>query len=246
MNELQYRANFLVQLVHSLLALVTGLVAIWLVFAHATDLAGWSEPELLIVMGIHVVVGGLLQTFIEPNMRRLMQEVQEGTFDYVLAKPVDAQVLSSIREVKVWSVVDVGLGGAVLAYGLGELAVTAGWIDVVAFFVTLSAGMVMVYCVWLMITSTAFRVVRSEEVLNLFEGLYQTGRWPVTVYPLWLRGTLTFLVPLAFAITVPAESLSGRLGAGTVLLALSFSVVLAVVARLVWKLNLGRYSGASA
>ena len=104
----------------------------------------------------------------------------------------------------------------------------------------------MLYCVWFMITSTAFRVVRSEEVLNLFDGFYQTGRWPVSVYPAWLRGTLTFLVPLAFAITIPAEALSGRLRGGTLALALVFTVVLLVVTRAVWLFNLSKYSGASA
>ncbi len=246
MNELQYRANFFVQLVHSGLALVTGLVAIWLVFRHTTDLAGWSQPELLIVMGIHVLVGGLLRTFIEPNMRRLMDDVEQGTFDYVVVKPVDAQLLSSVRDVRIWHVVDVVMGAAVLGYGLAELSGTASLLDALAFVVTLLAGMVMIYCVWIMITSTAFRVVRSEEVLNLFDGFYQTGRWPVTVYPLWLRGTLTFLVPLAFAITVPAQALSDRLDGTTVALALGFCVVLLLVTRVVWLVNLRHYSGASA
>ncbi len=246
MNELQYRANFFVQLVHSGLALTTGLVAIWLVFSHTTDLAGWTQPELLIVMGIHVLVGGLIRTFIEPNMRRLMEDVEQGTFDYVVVKPVDAQLLSSVREVRIWHLVDVVLGGAVLGYGLAELAGATSPLDALAFAVTLLAGMVMIYGVWIMITSTAFRVVRSEEVLNLFDGFYQTGRWPVSVYPLWLRGTLTFLVPLAFAITVPAEALSDRLTGTTVALALGFCVVLLVVTRVVWLANLRHYSGASA
>ncbi len=246
MNELQYRVNFFVQIVHSALALVTGFVAIWLVFRHADDLAGWGQAELLVVMGIHVGIGGVIRTFIEPNMRRLMTDVEEGTYDYVIVKPVDSQILTSIREVKVWNVVDVVLGAAVTVYGVGRLTATTSAVDALAFGVVLIAGIVMIYCVWIMITSSSFRVVRSEEILNLFEGFYQTGRWPVSVYPLWLRGTLTFLVPLAFAITVPAEALSDRLTGGTVAIALGFSVILLFITRAVWMINLRHYSGASA
>lgn len=246
MNELQYRANFFVQLLHSGLSLATGLIAIWLVFQYTPSLGGWSQPELLIVMGIHIIVGAVLRSFIEPNMRRLMDDVELGTFDYVMTKPVDPQVLASIRELRVWHLVDFVLGGLVLGYGMIELSAPTSPVDVVAFSATLLAGVLMVYCVWIMITSTAFRVVRSEEVLNLFEGFYQTGRWPVTIYPVWLRGTLTFVIPLAFAITVPAEALSDRLSGATVALALGFTVVLVVVARAVWSMNLKHYSGASA
>ena len=52
-------------------------------------------------------------------------------------------------------------------------------------------------------------------VQELFTGLYRAGQYPVTVYPTWLRVMLTYLVPLGFAITVPSESLTGRLTAHT-------------------------------
>ena len=50
-NDLQYRANFLLQLINSALSLTTGLVAISLVYSHTDELRGWTESELLVVMG---------------------------------------------------------------------------------------------------------------------------------------------------------------------------------------------------
>jgi ABC-2 type transport system permease protein len=47
MNELQYRANFFVQLFQSFISLGTGLVGLALVFSHTQSLGGWKEPELL-------------------------------------------------------------------------------------------------------------------------------------------------------------------------------------------------------
>jgi ABC-2 type transport system permease protein len=76
--------------------------------------------------------------------------------------------------------------------------------------------------------------------------VYQTGRWPVSVYPDWLRYTLTFLVPIAFAITVPAEALTSRLQLSSALTALGFAVLLVALSRWFWRFGLKRYSGASA
>lgn len=45
------------------------------------------------------------------------------------------------------------------------------------------------------------------------------GCYPIGIYPGWLRGGLTFLAPLAFAVTVPAEALTGRLTLQTLLVA---------------------------
>jgi len=76
--------------------------------------------------------------------------------------------------------------------------------------------------------------------------VYEAGRWPVTLYPAWLRFGLTFLVPVAFAVTVPAEALTGRLTASTAWLAVALAAVLLIVSRCFWKIGLRNYSGASA
>lgn len=246
LNELQYRVNLLIQIVQSLTALGTGLAALALVFDHTTDLQGWSAPELLAVMGVHILMGGLIQSYIQPNMQRLMEDVQEGTLDYALTKPADAQLLVSVREVRIWRGVDIVTGVLVLAAALYLLGQGLGAAQALAFGVALLAGALMIYSFWLMLTSIAFWVVRVNEMVNLFQGIYQAGRWPVGIYPGWLRISLTFLVPLAFAITVPSEALTGRLTAGSLLAAIGFAILLLILARLVWRIGLTNYSGASA
>ena len=80
----------------------------------------------------------------------------------------------------------------------------------------------------------------------IFWSMYLAGRWPVTIYPGWLRTMLTVVVPIAFAVTVPAEAISGRLTAGTLLLTLLVAVVMLTVSRWFWTYGLKHYSGASA
>ena len=55
-------------------------------------------------MGVHILMGGVIGTSIQPNMVRLMEDIRQGTFDFVLTKPDDAQVLASVREVRIWQV----------------------------------------------------------------------------------------------------------------------------------------------
>jgi ABC-2 type transport system permease protein len=246
LNELQYRVNFFVQLFQSLLALVIGLVGLGLVFNYTTDLAGWSPSELLAVMGVFILMGGIIRTAIQPNMERLMTDVREGTLDYALTKPADSQILVSVREVRIWQSVDVLVGAGVLVVALLQLNTRLGIGQALAFTATLLMGALMVYCFWLMITTGAFWVVRMDQIVELFQGVYQAGRWPVGIYPSWLRLLLTFLVPVAFAVTVPSTALVGRLNLQTLLLTALLTVVLLLVSRWVWKTGLKNYSGASA
>jgi ABC-2 type transport system permease protein len=85
-----------------------------------------------------------------------------------------------------------------------------------------------------------------DQIVELFEGVYQSGRWPVTIYPGWLRISLTFLVPIGFAVTVPAEALTSRLTLETFVIAIVFAIVLLVFTRWFFRLGLRHYGGASA
>ena len=246
LNELQYRVNFVVQLFQSAIALTVGLVVLALVYSHTNELNGWSKSELLCVLGIQILMGGAIKTYIQPNMTRLIDDVREGKLDYALTKPQDSQVLVSVREVRIWQVVDLVSGALVLAVGLSEITTNVGPLDALAFGTTLLLGGVMIYCFWLTITTGVFWVVRMEMITELFDGVFLTGRFPVGIYPGWLRYSVTFLVPIAFAITVPAEALTSRLGWQTLALAAGFAVVLFTFTRWFWRFGLRNYTGASA
>jgi ABC-2 type transport system permease protein len=246
LNELQYRVNFFVQLGESLLALITGLVGLALVFNHTQELGGWSRQELLAVMGVHILVGGLIKTTIQPNMERLMGDVQQGTLDFTLTKPADSQVLVSVREVRIWQTVDIVMGLIVLVVAVLQVQARIGAWEALAFAAALLMGGLMIYCFWLMLTTGAFWLIRMDQIVELFQGVYQAGRWPVGIYPGWLRTGLTFLVPIAFAVTVPAEALTGRLTSQTMLGAAALTVFLLLLARWVWFTGLRNYTGASA
>lgn len=246
LNELQYRVNFFLQLFQSLLALGTALAVLALVFRYTNELGGWSPYELLAVMGVHIAMGGVIGTAIQPNMQRLIADIREGTLDYTLTKPEDAQLLVSGREFRIWRSVDILVGAAVVVAAVVGLDRGVGPVEALAFVATITLGAVMIYCFWLVITVGAFWIVRMEFIVELFDGVYQAGRWPVTIYPGWLRLGFTFLVPLAFAVTVPAEAVTGRLSLPTLLGAAGFTLVLLVATRWWWRTALRHYSGASA
>ena len=246
MNEFQYRANLYIQILQTFTALATGLIGLNLVFSQTSQLGGWGKADLLAVMGVFTIMGGVIRAAISPNMERLMEEIREGTLDYALTKPADSQLLVSVREFRLWQMVDIITGTIVLIVALVQLNWLLNIWSLLGFFSALIMGGIMVYCFWLIITSTAFWFVRVHEIANLFEGLYAAGRWPVDIYPNWLRYGLTFLVPVAFAVTVPASAITGRLTLETWFGALALTMVLFIVARTIWRIGLKNYSGASA
>lgn len=117
----------------------------------------------------------------------------------------------------------------------GAIEPASKYLDIAWLLVRIEYGAVMLYCFWLIITSTAFWFVRINEIADLFTGLYADGRWPVDIYPNWLRYGLTFLVP--------ASALAGRLSLQTWLDTLTLTVALFTITRFICSVGLKNYSG---
>jgi len=117
---------------------------------------------------------------------------------------------------------------------------------VLAFVALLLLGAFLLYCFWLILATGSFWIIDMWFLANLWDGVFQTGRWPIGIYPGWLRYSMTYLIPIGFAVTVPAQALTGRLQWSTVGLAVGFAVVLGAFTRWFWRFGLRRYAGASA
>lgn len=246
LNELEYRANFFIQIFQTFLGLLTALGGLAVIFEHTGDLGGWRPNELVALVGVYFLVGGLIRFIIQPSMQRLMGDVRNGTLDFMLTKPEDAQFLASIRQVQIWQLVDITLGILLVLIALIRLGIQVGVGQALGFAIALLAGAAIVYSFWLMLATLVFWFVRVDNILVIFETMYEAGRWPVTIYPGWMQAMLTFLVPVAFAVTVPSEAVVGRLTPQTLLGALGVAVLLLFVSRRFWLIGIRHYSGASA
>ena len=108
-------------------------------------------------------------------------------------------------------------------------------------------GAVLIYCFWLVLTTVRFWVVHVWiTCTSSSRACSRPAACPVGIYPDWLRFSVTFLVPIAFAVTVPAEAVTSRLDWQTLVLAAVFAVVLFAFTRWFWRYGLRNYTGASA
>jgi ABC-2 type transport system permease protein len=246
LNELEYRANFYVQIFQTMLGLLVALGGLSVIFGHTETLNGWVSSELLAVVGVYFLIGGSIRLVIQPSMARFMEDVRMGTLDFTLIKPEDAQFLISIRQIQIWKIVDVFVGLGVMGIALAQLGASIGLGQALNFMIALLAGSAIVYSFWLILATCSFWFVRIDNILVIFESMYEAGRWPVGIYPGWLQFTLTFLVPIAFAVTVPAEAMTGRLTPTTILGAVALAAAMLTISRLFWRTGIRHYSGASA
>jgi len=80
-GEVAYRINFFVNIFQSLLALGTALAGMAIIFSFTDSLGGWQPAEILALVGVYVLIGGVIRFAIQPGMAQLIESVRDGTFD---------------------------------------------------------------------------------------------------------------------------------------------------------------------
>jgi ABC-2 type transport system permease protein len=244
-EELQYRANFIASMLGTLFWIGTALLTLGLFFRHTTRLGGWDFWEVVVLLGVFNTVTGVIEAVLRPGIGQLASEVRSGTLDLVLARPVDAQLLVSFRQIDLWRFTDVVLGLALSGYALVRLGRTPTALQIAAFLVALAAAVLVVYAIWVALMSLAFWFVSVENLSVLFDAVYEGARYPVSAYPGALRFVFVYLLPIAWTTTIPASALTGRLGPAIALGAAAVGALAFLITRALWSVALRRYTGAS-
>ncbi len=241
----QYRVEFLVSGVLSIFWTALGLVPLLVLFQKRTDVAGWSYPETLVVMGWFGLVRGVLEGAVNPSLTAVVDHIRKGTLDFVLLKPADAQFLVSTTRFEPWRIVDVLAGVAIMVFAFHRMGHAPGPLQILLSAGVLASATVILYSLWILVVSAAFFVVKVDNLSFLFLSLYDAARWPSDVFPWMLRAVFTFVIPLAVLTTFPAQALLGRMGWQGVLATAAGAMMFALVARMVWLRSIGRYTSAS-
>jgi ABC-2 type transport system permease protein len=246
-NELAYRANFWISLLSAALNLGTGVLGIVVLFGQVETVQGWTLASTLALLGVYLIVGALRALFIGPSLDALAGmdgEIWTGTFDFTLLRPVNVQFLASLRYWRPLALIDLALGLGVLGIAVARLGQTLTAAHLALFLVTLGAGVTVLYAVLLAFTAL---VLWSPGFFFTwaFDAVFQMARYPVGLYPGWLRLVLTWVVPVGIMTTVPAQALTGELPTGMLVGSLALAIVLLAGASALFRGGLRRYASAS-
>lgn len=243
-GAMQYRADFWLEGFTGLLRAFGALVPLWLVWTHTNAIAGWTVDEALLVLGLFQLLSAFHAGIMEPNLGEIVEAIRNGSFDLWLLRPVDAQLLVSIRKVAPAHVWDVLAGLALLGLGLSRVGLP-GPVDVVMALVLFGLGLCAMYGVWLLAICTSFHFVRVDNLRFLITSSADAGRWPIDVYTGIARFAFVAIVPVALVTSFPAEALRGVWTWQTLGISALVAVVLVGGSRVAWTRSLASYTSAS-
>jgi ABC-2 type transport system permease protein len=243
--SLAYRADTIVNILLNLMWLGWELLSLNIIFSNTTTLGGWGLGELIALLGVFRLVNTLMIALIWPNTEKFNQSIRDGSMDYTILQPINSLFLVTFSRITVWRIWDLILAIVLIVVGVNMTGDITTPLNILTFMLLAITGTLIIYSLWIVLIAMTFWFTKFDNNVTILQALMDSGRYPATVYPAWLRIIVTFIIPIAVATTIPLQALRGELGPGQILLFVVISIISFWVATNVWKLGLKRYSGAS-
>jgi len=243
--SLAYRADTIVNILLNLMWLGWELLSLNIIFSNTTTLGGWGLGELIALLGVFRLVNTMMVALIWPNTEKFNQSIRDGSMDYTILQPVSSLFLVTFSRITVWRIWDLILATVLIFVGINMSGDIATASNILTFILLAISGMIVIYSLWIVLIALTFWFTKFDNNVTILQALLDSGRYPATVYPAWLRIIVTFVIPIAVATTIPLQALRGELTVNQIVLFFAVGVVSFWVATRVWKAGLKQYSGAS-
>jgi ABC-2 type transport system permease protein len=243
--SLAYRADTVVNILLNLMWLGWELLSLNIIFSNTETIGGWGFGELIALLGVFRLVNVLMIAIIWPNTEKFNQSIRDGSMDYTLLQPINSLFLVTFSRITVWRFWDLILAIALIVIGININGDTTTPLQILSFILLTVSGAVVIYSLWIVLIALTFWFTKFDNNVTILHALLDAGRYPVTVYPVWLRILVTFVIPIAVATTIPLQGLRGELDVPRLFMFLGIGILSFLIASQVWKRGLKQYSGAS-
>jgi ABC-2 type transport system permease protein len=238
--KLEYRADFAIGMLTSILLQVAALSFLVVVLRNAPELGGWSGAEVVFLFGMTATCLGTSELFFN-HIWMLPHYVVAGDLDRLLTYPVDSLGFFLVTRPELHALGNLLTGACLVAGALLQLGAPLElWL-----LAPLWCGCgSLIYTSLLVIFGTlSFRVLGPfSHYLMVPHNLLQSTRYPLSIYPKWLSWLLLGLLPVGVFHYLPASFLFGKSASWWLVLAPPLGALVCILeARACWSWGLKYY-----
>lgn len=242
-SRMQYRFNFWFSTIMSALVNVVEFLMLAVVLLRFEHIQGWTIVECGYLYALLTLSRAIYRS-IASDVHHLERYLLSGDLDKLLLRPVPILLALMTQNFNL-RFGELLQGGAILVLCMAELMRQGqiGWTAIAPTLLAIGGGAGLLYAIGLISATTGFWLTRTSVLQNFTEDAAKTAaQYPMSIYPGWLRGILTGVIPIAFANYLPAlYILKGE--TGPLVLVGSWAVALALtgLGLLFWRAGISRY-----
>lgn len=205
-------------------------------------LAGYSLNETLFFFLTFTLIDTIAQFFFR-EVYRFRPLVVSGGFDLVLTKPINALFRSLMGGADLLDLITIP-PLIIIVYLVGK-NLNPTPIEIFYYLVLVVNGLIISAAFHIAVLALGILTMEIDHTIMIYRDVTSLGRFPIDIYAAPLRFVLTYLIPIAIMVSVPARGLMGLTTPMVVVGAFAFGILSVLLSLRFWRHALTKYSSAS-
>lgn len=206
-SRLEYKKDMIVALFSFFFSNLCSLAAVYFILQAIPTLAGYSLPEVGFFYGFSMLPIALDHLFSDELWLVAYRRVADGDMDMHFLRPVPVlfQVFAETFQPEGFG--ELILGVALITVCALNLTVTVTFGTIVVLLVGAVFGAMIITSLKVAMAALAFLFKRSGPLLQVIYNFSSYAKYPLAIYPAFLRTILIFALPFGLFISLPVDTL---------------------------------------
>lgn len=244
-KAMEFRLDFSFRIIMDCMYYLINIGLYKILFLHTGLIGGWTQEQMMVFVSCYLLVDALNMTVFSTNMWWLPHYINRGDLDYYLIRPVSPLFFLSLREFSANSFVNLLIAIGFFCYSIATYSQPWDAWQLIALIVLLLNGMLIYYCIQMMMILPVFWTQSARGFVDLFYTLGLAMERPDKIFRGWIRVLFTIILPFALIASFPARSFIEGVDQNMLIHLTLVSVALWSVMMFVWRSGLRNYSSAS-
>lgn len=244
-RAMMFRFDFLMWTLVEFFWMAVNILLIGVIYAHTSSIAGWTEYQMLLLVGTAMILQRLMMGLFWSNLFEMGRNVRSGQFDFFLCQPGNPIFMVSTRKIDPDGLLNSFVAIALVVYSAHRLGLHPSALDIGLYVVLLLISLVIHYSALLLIISATFWIIGTQGIEGGYFNLFEFSRLPKEA----LRGVASLIfvygLPAVIASNVPASVLIHGFNPMYMLWLAVVAAVWFAIAVWCFQRGLRRYSSAS-
>lgn len=241
----EFRMDFFFRILMDFIYYGTNIYFFKVIFLHSSALAGWTESQVMVFVGIFLIIDGINMTLFANNLWWIPMLVNKGELDYYLLRPVSSLFFLSTREVAINSFINLLFASGIFVWAITSYPESISWDRYVLMSFLMVLGLLLYFFLRIIFILPVFWTHGGKGGEMVFWTLNRLIERPDRIFRSWMRVAVVTIIPFGIMSSYPAHVLWEKNPwpyVGGSILATSIFGVMTV---LLWKFALKSYSSAS-
>ena len=216
-----------------------------ILFLKTGALCGWSEAQIMVFVGAHLMLDALQMTVISGNLWEMPNTINKGDLDYHIVRPVSTLFILCFREIAVGSVVNLLIAAGFFWWALLQYPEPLTMLQVVSFLFFLVVGFFIYFGLRLLISLPVFWTHSPYGLEKIFYAMLPFMERPDVIFRGILRMIILTIIPFAVVVSFPARMFFSGITWSLSLHMFAVLILMWTLVLFVWGRGIRNYSSAS-